>query len=155
MIILIFAIDKNNLFGNHGDLPWHYKEDLAYFKAKTINKKLIMGEETFKSIIKRNGKPLPNRTSIIATLTDYTYPGVEITHDIFSYLEKHQDDENWIIGGKGIISITYKLADIIYLTYIDESHEGDTYLDLDLSNFKLEMEDINGVLHFRKYIRRS
>jgi len=153
MITLIFALDKNNLFGNKGKLPWHYKEDLQYFKEKTLSKKIIMGEETFKSVLSPSGKPLPNRTSIIATVTDYTYPGIEVTHDIFKYLDEHKDEDLYIIGGKTIISLTYKLADVIYITFIDEDHEGDTYLNLDLTNFKLESERISGVLRFRKYVR--
>lgn len=155
MIKMIFAIDKNNLFGDKNNLPWNYKEDLQYFKKMTLNKKVIMGEETFKSILSRNNKPLPNRTSVIATLSDYSYDGVEITHDIISYLNSHKDEELFIIGGKRIIELTYPYADIIYITYIDEDHLGDTYLNLDLSNFILESETINGPLHFRTYSRRQ
>ena len=110
---MIFAIDRNNLFGNQGKLAWHYKEDLQYFKEKTLNKKCIMGEETFKSVL-RNGKPLPNRTSVIATLTDYTFEGVEVTHDIFKYLEDHKEEDLFIIGGKKIIELTYKLVDTLF-----------------------------------------
>ena len=153
MIYEIFAIDRDNLFGKGNDLAWHYKEDLAYFKEKTLNKTCVMGEETFKSILKRNNKPLPNRTSVIATLSSYTYEGVEVTHDIISWLNNHRDEDVYVIGGKSIIELTYKIADILYITYIDESHDGDIYLNLDLSNFKLEEETQKGVLYFRKYRR--
>ena len=64
MINEIFAIDRNDCFGNNNDLAWHYKEDLQYFKEKTLDKTCVMGEETFKSILSRNGKPLPRRTSV-------------------------------------------------------------------------------------------
>jgi len=152
MLKMIFAIDRNNLFGNKGTLAWHYKEDLKYFKQMTLNKKIIMGEETFKSIL-RDNKPLPNRTSVIATLTDYTFDGVEVTKDIFKYLIDHKDEEIFIIGGKRIIELTYKLVDELYITYIDKDHEGDTYLNIDLSNFKLVSENVLDFLHFRKYER--
>lgn len=154
MLNVIFAIDRNDLFGDKNNLPWHYKEDLKYFKEKTMNKKVLMGEETFKSILSRNGKPLPNRTSVICTLTDYTYNDVEVTHDVFKYLNDHKSEDLFVIGGKGIISITYKLADVLYITFIDADHDGDTYLKLDLSNFELANENISGILHFRKYIRK-
>ena len=153
MIYEIFAIDRDNLFGKGNDLAWHYKEDLAYFKEKTLNKTCVMGEETFKSILKRNNKPLPNRISVIATLSSYTYEGVEVTHDIISWLNNHRDEDVYVIGGKSIIELTYKIADILFITYIDESHDGDIYLNLDLSNFKLEEETQKGVLYFRKYRR--
>lgn len=154
MIKMIFAIDKDNLFGNQGKLAWHYSEDLAYFKEKTLGKKILMGEETFKSIL-RNGKPLKDRTSVIATLTDYSFEGVEVTHDVFKYLNDHKEEEIFIIGGKRIIELTYKLVDELYITYIDESHEGDTYLNLDLSNFELIDEKVSGILHFRTYRRNK
>ena len=36
MISLIWAMDKNNLIGKGNDLPWHYPEDLKYFKGWTL-----------------------------------------------------------------------------------------------------------------------
>ena len=155
MIYEIFAIDRNNLFGNQNQLAWHYKEDLQYFKEKTLGKTCVMGEETFKSIVSRNGKPLPNRKSVIATLSDYTFEGVEVTHDIISWLNDKRDKEDvYVIGGKAIINLTYKMADILYITYIDADHTGDVYLELDLSSFDLVEETQKGVLYFRKYVRR-
>ena len=32
MISLIVAFDQNQLIGVNNQLPWHYKEDLKYFK---------------------------------------------------------------------------------------------------------------------------
>ena len=155
MIYAIFAIDKDNLFGKKNSLPWHYSEDLKYFKKKTLGKNCIMGEATFKSILEMNGHPLPKRTSIIATLTDYTYPNTLVVHDVHKFInENREKDDYYIIGGKGIIESTYKECDVIYLTYIDESHDGDVYLNLDLSDFKLEEEVQKGVLYFRKYVKK-
>ena len=71
MVNLIVAIGNNNVIGIGNKLPWHYKEDLEYFKQTTLHQKVIMGEQTFKSIIGYLGKPLPNRTSVIATLITY------------------------------------------------------------------------------------
>ena len=33
MISLIVAFDQNQLIGVNNQLPWHYKEDLKYFKV--------------------------------------------------------------------------------------------------------------------------
>ncbi len=155
MINEIFAIDRNDCFGNNNDLAWHYKEDLQYFKEKTLDKTCVMGEETFKSILSRNGKPLPRRTSVIASLNDYHYEGVETTHDIFGWLDAHRDEDIYVIGGKSIIELTYKKADCLYITYIDNDHEGNVFLHLDLTNFELVEETQKGVLYFRKYLRRQ
>ena len=85
MISLIVAIAKNNVIGKGNKLPWHYPEDMKYFKEMTTNNTVIMGEMTFKSIISYLNRPLPNRTNVIATLTDYQYHDVETTNDIISY----------------------------------------------------------------------
>jgi dihydrofolate reductase len=99
MVSLIVAIGKNNLIGIGNELPWHYKEDMNYFKETTMNKKVIMGEATFKSILGYIKKPLPGRTSIIATLSDYKYPGIETTNDIITYLKNFpKEEEIFIIG---------------------------------------------------------
>ena len=67
MINLIVAIGQNNLIGKDNDLPWHYKEDLKYFKETTMNKTVVMGENTFYSIFNRTNKLLPNRKMVVAT----------------------------------------------------------------------------------------
>ena len=82
MINLIVAIGNNNVIGKGNKLPWHYEEDMQYFKKTTMGNTVIMGEMTFKSIISYLNKPLAGRTNVIATLTDYTYPGIEVTNDI-------------------------------------------------------------------------
>ncbi len=60
-IVLVAAIGENNVIGQDGDLPWRLKSDLQHFRALTINRPVIMGRKTFKSI----GKPLKDRTNIV------------------------------------------------------------------------------------------
>lgn len=155
MVSLIVAIGKNNLIGKDNELPWHYKEDMQYFKEKTLNKKVIMGELTFKSIISYINKPLPGRTSIIATLTDYTYPGIETTSDIIKYLKEFpKDEEIFIIGGKVIYDLTLDLADRLYITHINKEYSGNVYFkEIDYSKYNLISERISGDLNFSVYER--
>ena len=155
MVNLIVAIGKNNLIGKGNMLPWHYKEDMLYFKNTTMNKKVIMGELTFKSIISYINKPLPGRTSIIATLTDYTYPGIEVTNDIIDFLtEFPKDDEVFIIGGKIIYDLTLDLADRLYITHVNKEYDGDVYFkQIDYSKYTLISEKISGDLNFSIYER--
>ena len=60
-INIIAAVGKNLELGKNNRLIWPIKEDLKYFKDKTINKTVVMGENTYFSI----GKPLPNRKNIV------------------------------------------------------------------------------------------
>ena len=157
MVSLIVAIGRNNLIGKGNELPWHYKEDMKYFKEKTMNKKVIMGEATFKSILGYINKPLPKRTSVIATLTDYSYPGIETTNDIIKYLKEFpKEEEIFIIGGKIIYDLTLELADRLYITHVDKDYQGDVYFkEIDYSNYTKISEKINNELNFSVYERND
>lgn len=155
MISIIVAIAKNNVIGKGNLLPWHYKEDMRYFKNITSHHKVIMGEQTFESILSYTQKTLPNRTSVIATLDDYTYPGVDVTHDLFEYLKNIPfEEEVFIIGGKTIYDLTLDLADRLYITHIDKAYEGDVFFkEIDYSKYTKIKETIDGELRFAVYER--
>ncbi len=155
MINLIVAIAKNNVIGKGNKLPWHYKEDMQYFKEKTINNTVIMGEMTFKSIISYLNKPLPNRKNVIATLTNYQYDGVETTNDIISYLKNFpKDEEIFIIGGKIIYDLTLDIADRLYITHINKEYDGDVFFkEINYNLYHKISEKISGELTFAVYER--
>jgi dihydrofolate reductase len=60
-IAAIVAVAQNLAIGKNGELPWHYKSDLRFFKQATTGNAVLMGWKTWQSI----GKPLPNRLNII------------------------------------------------------------------------------------------
>lgn len=153
MISMIFAMDPTGLIGKNNDLPWNYPEDLQYFKYITLNKTVLMGVTTFESIVSRLNKPLPNRKSIVASLDNFSYPGVEVINDLISFLKAPHNEEIFVIGGKTIYEIALPYADRLYITHIKKVYEGDTYLDIDLSNFKLVKSDDNEELTFSVYER--
>ena len=150
---MIFAMDPTGLIGKNNDLPWDYPEDLQYFKYITLNKTVLMGVTTFESIVQRLNKPLPNRKSIVASLDNYSYPGVEVINDLIGFLKKPHNEEIFVIGGKTIYEIAFPYADKLYITHIKKVFEGDTYLDFDLSDFKLVKSDDNEELTFAVYER--
>jgi len=155
MISMIFAVDPNFLIGKGNDLPWDYKEDLAYFKKTTKGKTVLMGLETFQSILSRNGRPLPGRKSVVASLTPFSYEGVEVTSDLFSYLRAPHDEEIFVIGGKTIYELSFPYADRLYITHIKQPHEGNVYLKkFDLSNFNVIFQEDHDDLTFVVYERK-
>lgn len=101
---IIAAIGKNNELGKNNSLIWKTKEDMNFFRNKTINHHIIMGRKTFESL----PHILPNRTNIVITKSDICLPeGVIKYSDIdllLRYLEK-LDDQVFIIGGAEIFSI--------------------------------------------------
>lgn len=154
MISLIFAIDRNFLIGKNNELPWNYPEDLKYFKKTTEGKTVLMGLETFRSILARNGHPLPHRRSVVASLEPFAYPGVEVTGDLLGFLKAPREDEVFVIGGKTIYELSLPFADRLYVTHIDADHEGNVFFrKLDLSQFRLIRETLSGALRFCVYER--
>lgn len=55
VISLIAALAVDRVIGMENAMPWHLPADLAWFKRNTLNKPIIMGRNTFRSI----GQPLP------------------------------------------------------------------------------------------------
>ena len=60
-LIIIAAHDPNLVIGKNGSLPWHYKEDLQFFKKTTMGYPLLMGRIVFEEL---NEKPLPGRVKL-------------------------------------------------------------------------------------------
>lgn len=86
-----------------------------------------MGRKTFESILKRNGKPLPNRKNIVVTTQqDYQVPpGVIVYHDLNTAIQKLKNEEVFVIGGGEIFRQTIDLADTMYITHVEQEVEGD------------------------------
>lgn len=80
---LIVACDHDFIIGHENNLPWHLGLDLKLFKAKTLDQHIVMGYNTFQSIIARSGKPLPRRTHWVLTKKDIkTLPEYEFVNYI-------------------------------------------------------------------------
>lgn len=155
MINLIVAIGVNNLIGKDNELPWHYKEDLQYFKKTTLNKTVLMGENTFYSIVGRSGKLLPNRKMVVATFNpDFKYEGVEVTHDLVKYLKETKDDV-FVIGGAMIYKVALPIVDRLYITHVNKEYEGNVYFPpIDYSLFNKISQKDSGDLSFCVYERK-
>lgn len=157
MISMILAMDINNLVGKNNDLPWHYPEDLQYFKKVTLNKKVLMGYNTYLSIVNRLGKPLPKRENYVLTFEKELPLGGIIVEDLNALLVKfkNSEEELFIIGGKSVYELLVDKTDMIYLTRINKAYVGDTYLNcIDFSLFELIKKETSNELSFEVYKRK-
>jgi len=75
IISAIVAKGKNNVIGKDNDLPWHLPGDLKWFKAKTINRHVIMGRKSFESL----PGILPNRVHVVVTRDASYYQSMATT----------------------------------------------------------------------------
>ncbi len=138
MISVIVATDKNMLIGRGNELPWHFKEDLQYFKRATTGKFVIMGEKTFYSV----GKPLPGRKIVVLSRNkELKLDGVCVASSIEEALKKCSG-EVMIAGGLSVYQQFMNVADRLYLTTIDKEFEGDVYFpDIDYTQWETTREE--------------
>lgn len=154
MISAIWAMDKNWLIGKDNDLPWHYPEDLKYFKNVTKGHTVLMGKNTFDSIVSMIGKPLPNRKNIVLSRGNFSYDGVQVETDFDTFIKNNTEDL-FVIGGKEIYNLTLGYCDRLYITFIDKEYEGNVYFPkFDLNAFQLVSETKSGDLRFCVYERK-
>jgi dihydrofolate reductase len=137
IISMISAVAENRVIGNKNSLPWHLPADFKYFKEKTLGKTIVLGLNTFKSI---GEKPLPDRKHIILN-NDPNYKVPEncfLAKSIDEVLEMVKNDQEVMIcGGASIYKQFLPLANRLYLTYIHQEFEGDTYFpDFDINDWK-------------------
>jgi len=119
----IVATAKNRVIGKDNKLPWHFSEDLRYFKKLTTGSTVIMGRKTFESI----GRPLPNRENFIISRTMTEREGARCFNSIGNAIGAVQTENAFIIGGAEIYKNTINNVDGIYLTRIDADYEGDAF----------------------------
>lgn len=134
-ISIISALAKNRVIGINNSLPWRLPEDLKYFKSLTLGHHILMGRKTYESI----GKPLPGRTTVIITRSNYPAPeGVKIAHSLAEAIDVSRDDEEiFFVGGAELYAQALPLADRLYLTEIQMEVQGDAWFpDYDKSKWK-------------------
>ena len=138
-LILIAAVGKNGELGKNNDLIWHIKEDMKFFKEKTINHHVLMGKNTFLSL----PSMLKDRTHIVLTTNkDVTYENVIVLHSLNEALKyiSSIDDDVYVIGGAKIYEEFLPYVENIYLTEIDAESLADVYFpNFDKNNFNKEI----------------
>ncbi|MFC4022991.1 dihydrofolate reductase [Oceanobacillus longus] len=127
MISLLVAMDKNHVIGLNNGMPWHLPKDLRFFKEKTTGNTIIMGRKTYNSM----GGALPNRENVVLTRSKLEIPEnvkvIDQLQIITEWNTNHPEKEYFIIGGGNIFNQVIDIADRMYITWIDESFDGDTY----------------------------
>lgn len=138
-ICLIVARAENGVIGRNNQLPWHLPADLKYFKAQTTGYPVIMGRNTWLSL----GRALPNRLNIVVSTkskpTDLPEAVVWVNSigESLTVAQADLPEKVFIIGGAQLFKATLSMADLLYLTVIEQTVEGDVIMPLDLENWTL------------------
>ena len=149
MGFFIVAVDANWGIAKEYRIPWHYKEDFAFFKEKTHNHACVMGYNTFAEIAQMRKYPeknkilLPGRINyVITSKTD-----LNLNDDVQVYkspesMTLFSFSLAWI-GGKSIYD--YAMDNYLgsvstgYITRIKADHGCDLFFDKDklFENFSM------------------
>lgn len=137
-ISIIVAAAENNVIGIKNKLPWKLSGDLKHFAQLTTGKTVVMGMNTYRSILATLGKPLPNRRNLILTFQPDSAITVEQVTSWEPVQKLAESKEIFVIGGASVYVQAIDLADKIYLTRVHASPEGDTYFPaIDETRWKL------------------
>lgn len=116
MFSIIAAIGKNRELGKNGELIFHIKEDMQFFRETTTSHTVVMGRKTWESLPHK----LPNRRNLVASRRPVEGADDTIS-DLAAFIKANQDtpEEIFIIGGGSIYAAFLPYTQNLYLTEID------------------------------------
>lgn len=163
LISSIVSVDKKNGIGKGNKIPWNIPKDRKWFKEKTLGHVVIMGRNTFLSILDSLGKPLPGRINIVVSRSSGS--SIEGVHFVGSIEEGmnlgrklEKNGEIFFIGGAQIYKDSLKYTNRLYLTLVEGKFDCDTFFP-DYSDFKKEIfsqkDSDNGVNFVFKILERE
>jgi len=145
----IAAMSENRVIGAGGKIPWHLPGDFKWFKKMTTGQVIVMGRKTFESI----GAPLPNRTTIVLSRSQFSHPGVQTLPEL-SWIDLANETRGvFICGGAQVYAQALPLCSDLYLTRVQRTVEGDAFFPPFEERFELAEEILNcpdfKILHYR------
>jgi len=136
----IVAMAPNRVIGYKGGIPWHYKEDLKWFKKFTMGKTLVMGWNTYNSLpVKLEGRKICVITkswtpSLILQSTkfkaDKVYfrfpPGYKNLKD--ATFNPKEFSDSIVAGGAKTYALLMPYIEDMFVTHIADEYPGDSYM---------------------------
>ncbi len=127
-ISIIVAMTRDRVIGSNGKIPWSIKEDMSLFKKLTMGNTVIMGRTTWQSLPERF-RPLPGRTNIIVSNTLPEQEGATVCKDADEALKAAESGQGTVfcIGGARLYAEMLPIADVLHISWVNKSYEGDAY----------------------------
>lgn len=152
--IAIAAMAANRVIGKGAVLPWHFTEDLKFFKRTTLNHSILMGRKTFEGI----GKALPKRRNLVwsRTMTKGDVSGIENVCSLDDIIGSHEPTETvFVCGGAQLYELTLPWCDELLLTRIKTPYEGDVVMpEFEHLFYKPETLEAHEEFDIVRYTRR-
>jgi dihydrofolate reductase len=159
---MILAAAENEVIGRDNDLPWHLPGDLPRFKAITSGHVAVLGRRTHESIVKRLGRPLPGRISVVVSRTPRPghdtviyQPTLDAALSVARAIEGFAGgDEVFVLGGAQIYTEALPSVDRVYLTRVHREVEGDAAMPVGwLAGFTEKAVEHHGTHSYLTYER--
>lgn len=149
-VVAVVALDSKRGIGKNNKLLFRIKQDFDRMRKLISGKPLIMGRNTYESMLTyTEGKIIPGSTNIVVTHdADYinNHPeGCVVTHSLDQALEKASQDnpeEIIIFGGAKIYEQALPVTDRLYLTVVEGDFGADTFFP-DYSDFTKVLSEEN------------
>ena len=125
-ISIIVAMGPHHQIGLKGKMPWYSKEDLAFFRKKTMNHVIVMGRKTYEGL----PKILEGRTVVVLSKSLKKLKGAMVVSSVeeaLAFAKNKGESEIFIGGGEEIYKIFLNLAQTIYLTKINYHQAADRF----------------------------
>ena len=122
MIKIIVAVNPQKVIGKDNQIPWFYKEDLAFFKQVTMGHVVIMGRKTWDSLPPKM-RPLPGRVNIVVSsqnLPEAATTATSLAEAISFAQTHHEDKEIFLIGGARIYEEGMNYAQEILMSRVPD-----------------------------------
>jgi dihydrofolate reductase len=143
VIGLIWAQAANGVIGRDNAIPWHIPEDMAHFSSVTSGSTVVMGRRTWESLPPRF-RPLPGRRNVVLTRdTAWQADGATVVHRLDAALA----GDVWVMGGADLYARALPCADVVELTEVQESFDGDVYAPALGEQWRIASRDPAGGWH--------
>jgi dihydrofolate reductase len=126
-IALIAAMDQQRTIGRDGRLPWKsLPADWENLRRVTAGRKMIMGRKSYDTPDRISS---PEGNLVITRQAGYPVEaGFEVVSSLEAALERYRDEEEvFVLGGEEIFAQALPLGDVLYLTLVHDTFEGDAH----------------------------
>jgi dihydrofolate reductase len=123
-VSLIAAVAQNGVIGRDNALPWRIRDDMRFFRQKTLGHHVVTGRRNYEAM----GKPLPQRTNIVISRDPSFRAACPVVTGLGPALELARaagESEAFVIGGAQIYALALPIADVFYRTRVLADVPGD------------------------------
>jgi dihydrofolate reductase len=123
----------NRCIGKNKEIPWNIPDDMKHFKKITTENVVVVGRKTHEIILKKLGRPLSNRKTLILTkdpnyVAPYRDCEVIYSNHIKKVLDLAKCRKVFVIGGGEIYKIFLPYANTLIVTLVNiDVPDGDTF----------------------------